>query len=75
MIDNAEADFCPDRRFTALAPDIPLPGDAIEALAKKVGADELAAWWTQKTGLPCGCEERKRLINDAVKILLSWIGR
>jgi hypothetical protein len=51
-------------------PDIPLAGDIIEALAKRLGADRLAKWWEKRTGIPCGCAERKERINRAIARLL-----
>jgi hypothetical protein len=53
-------------------PDIPLAGNVVEALAKRIGADRLAKLWEQWTGLPCGCEERKAKLNAATEKLLKW---
>lgn len=53
-------------------PDIPLAGDVVEALAKRIGADRLARIWEQWTGVPCGCEERKAKLNAATEKLLKW---
>jgi hypothetical protein len=56
----------------AAVPDIPLAGDLVEAIAKRIGADRLARLWEQWTGLPCGCEERKAKLNAATEKLLKW---
>jgi hypothetical protein len=58
-----------------MPPDIPLAGDVVEAIARRIGADRLAAWWEQKTGKPCGCEGRKAALNRATGRLLKWLGR
>lgn len=53
---------------------IPLAGDVVEALAKKLGADRLAKWWESKTGMQCGCAERREKMNRATRTLLNWAG-
>jgi hypothetical protein len=55
-------------------PDIPLAGDVVEAMAKRLGADRLASWWEAMTGLPCGCAERREKLNRATERLLRWFG-
>lgn len=55
-------------------PDIPLAGDVVEAIARRIGADRLARWWERQTGIPCGCEGRKELLNRATGRLLRWAG-
>jgi hypothetical protein len=55
-------------------PDIPLAGDVVEAIAKRIGADRLAKWWEAQTGQPCGCAERKAKLNRATRRLLRWAG-
>jgi hypothetical protein len=54
--------------------DIPLAGDVVAAIAARVGADRLAKWWEAKTGLPCGCEERRGKLNRATESLLRFAG-
>lgn len=56
-------------------PDIPPAGDVVAAIARRIGADRLAAWWQEKTGRPCGCEGRKAALNRATERLLKWLGR
>lgn len=59
---------------TTHGPDIPLAGDVVEAVAKRIGADRLAKWWEAKTGVPCGCAGRKEALNRATATLLRWAG-
>ena len=40
-----------------------LLGDMVESLAEKWGLDKVATAWERATGLPCGCEGRKQLLN------------
>lgn len=48
----------------------PLPlGDMVETVAKTVGADKVAAWWSEWTGKDCGCNGRKQWLNAAG----SWL--
>lgn len=54
--------------------DIPLAGDVVESIAKRIGADRLARWWEKETGIPCGCEARKEALNRASAKLLKWLG-
>lgn len=56
-------------------PDIPLAGDVVEAIARRIGADRLARLWEDWTGKPCGCEERKERLNAATEKLLKWARR
>jgi hypothetical protein len=52
-------------------------GDDVEAVAKVIGADRLAKLYESVTGKPCGCRERRDLLNKlpsvwgAVRALLS----
>lgn len=55
------------------SPDIPLAGDMVEAIARRIGADRLAAWWERQTGRPCGCARRKEYMNKATENLLRWM--
>ena len=59
---------------TATAPDIPLAGDVVESIAKRIGADRLARLWEKWTGVPCGCAERREKLNAASARLLRWVG-
>jgi hypothetical protein len=61
-------------RPDALA-SIPLAGDLVEALAKRIGADRLARLWEQWTGKPCNCSQRKEAMNRASEKLLKWARR
>jgi hypothetical protein len=54
--------------------DIPLAGDVVESIARRIGADRLAAWWAAKTGRPCGCADRQAAMNRATRTLLKWAG-
>lgn len=53
-------------------PDIPLAGDLIESISRRLGADRLAKLWERWTGLPCGCAERKAKLNKATERLIDW---
>jgi hypothetical protein len=64
----------PRPRPVPALPDIPLAGDVVEAIARRIGADRLAAWWEKQTGKPCGCAERKEKLNRATGRLLRWAG-
>lgn len=57
---------------TPRPPDIPLAGDVVEAIARRIGADRLTAWWERQTGMPCGCVDRKETLNRATERLLRW---
>lgn len=73
ILEHAQAGQCPLGKFRVL----PLVGDLVEQLAKKIGADRLAAWWEKKTGRPCGCAERKEKLNHATRALARlarWMG-
>lgn len=54
--------------------NIPLPGDVVETIAKRIGADRLAKLWERWTGMPCGCAERKEKMNRAARRLARWMG-
>jgi hypothetical protein len=54
--------------------DIPLAGDVVEAIAKRLGVDHLARWWESRTGKMCGCPARKEAMNRASEKLLAWAG-
>jgi hypothetical protein len=59
---HAAAGTCPlglHRR----AARIPLPGDIIEFLAKRLGLAALARLWEKRTGRSCGCTRRKEKVN------------
>jgi hypothetical protein len=73
-----DADRASDREGEAVGappPDIPLAGDVVATIARRIGADRLAAWWEGQTGRPCGCEGRKAALNRATERLLRWLGR
>lgn len=54
---------------------IPLAGDMVEKIAKKIGADRLAAWLQRVTGKSCGCAERRAKLNAASAALAKYAGR
>lgn len=74
VIEMAGGEPAPPAPPVRLAPPIPLAGDVVEAIAKRLGADRLAKWWERQTGLDCGCDERRRRLNRATKRLLKWAG-
>jgi hypothetical protein len=53
-------------------PDIPLAGDVVAAMARRLGADRLAKLWERWTGQSCGCAERRAKLNRATERLLRW---
>lgn len=72
-----DADRAPDREGEEVgaSPDIPPAGDVVAAIAKRIGADRLAAWWQRQTGRPCGCKGRQAALNRASERLKKWLGR
>ena len=44
-----------------------LLGDHVEEFLKKVGADKLAAAFEEMFDKDCGCEERKKKLNETHK--------
>lgn len=50
----------------------PLLGDMVEAWAKTVGADRAAKAWEKWTGIPCGCEWRKGVMNKLHERVRKW---
>jgi hypothetical protein len=51
-----------------------LAGDLVEAAAKRLGADRLAKWIEEKTGLPCNCDSRQAALNRLDATLRKWLG-
>ncbi len=47
-------------------------GDEVEAIAKAIGADKLAAAFEELTGWDCGCDARKRLLNKLPGMAKAW---
>lgn len=47
-------------------------GDEVEAIAKAIGADKLAAVIEELTGWNCGCDARKRLLNRLPGFARLW---
>lgn len=41
-------------------------GDVVEDLAHRTGLNKLAELYTDVTGQPCGCEQRKAFLNRLV---------
>jgi hypothetical protein len=54
---------------------IPLAGDLVEALARRIGADRLSKWVEAKTGQPCACEERRQKLNRLDEKLRRFLSR
>jgi hypothetical protein len=48
-------------------------GDWVAVIAKRIGAARLAKWWSEKTGIDCGCEDRQKAMNDACAKLEKWL--
>lgn len=57
---NPEAMPCNE---APVAPQIPLAGDLVESMTRRIGADRLAKWLAAKLGVDCGCEARRIAIN------------
>lgn len=57
------------------AHSIPLAGDLVAALARRIGIDRLSRWVESKTGQPCGCEERRQKLNRLDEKLRMFLGR
>lgn len=49
-------------------------GDHIEAALKAIGGERITKTIENATGKPCGCANRKRIMNDAHKRVLRMIG-
>jgi hypothetical protein len=52
---------------------IPLAGDLVEALARRVGADRLAAYVARKLGQPCNCPARQARLNALDRRFRRWV--
>ncbi len=52
---------------------IPLAGELLESLARKIGADKLARIWSDWTARPCGCSDRRKWLNELSAKLLKLI--
>lgn len=57
------------------APPPALAGDLMAALANRIGADRVAAWWTRIVGKPCHCAERRIWLNRVHLRLRAWLSR
>ncbi len=64
-----------DLPITLATLEIPLAGDLVASIAKRIGADRLAALWERWTGTPCGCESRHAKLNAATERLVRWAER
>jgi len=42
-------------------------GDDIEKVTKKTGVKKAVDWFSDKTGVDCGCEKRKEKLNELFK--------
>jgi hypothetical protein len=54
---------------------IPLAGDLFAALTKRIGADRAVKYVSDKLGVDCHCEERRRKANELdarVRRFLGW---
>jgi len=66
---------CTDPPAAAAAPaGLPLAGDLLEAMARRIGAKRLAELVERRLGLPCGCEERRRKLNELDRLFRKFIG-
>ncbi|MFL6141680.1 MAG: hypothetical protein ACJ72N_07395 [Labedaea sp.] len=57
------------------SPTIPLAGDLFAALTKRIGADRAVKYVSDKLGVDCHCEERRRKANELdakVRRFLGW---
>lgn len=66
---------CPGSEVTAPVTGVPLAGDLVEALARRVGADRAARWIAAKLGSDCGCAARRAMLNRidaAARRFLGW---
>lgn len=54
---------------------LPLAGDVVEVVAKRIGAERFAKWIEAKTGVNCGCASRKEALNRLSEKLLKWAKR
>jgi hypothetical protein len=53
----------------------PLAGDLVAVAMKRLGADRFAQWFAEQVGWEdCGCEERRRRLNEADRKLRRWLG-
>jgi hypothetical protein len=55
-----------------LTTPIPLAGDIVEAVAKRIGAARLAKWIEKHVGVDCGCAGRRDALNRLSEKLLKW---
>ena len=46
-------------------------GDTIEQVTKATGIKKAVDWFSEKTGIDCGCEERKEKLNQLVPYEVS----
>lgn len=53
---------------------IPLAGDLVEGLAKRLGADRAARWVAGKLGVDCGCAERRDALNRIDRLARRFLG-
>lgn len=59
------SDTAPASPAPVSRPDsIPLAGDIVASMSRRIGADRFAAWVAAKLGADCGCEERRRKLNE-----------
>jgi hypothetical protein len=69
---HAVAGDCPLGLHQPSNRGIPLPGDIIEALAKRLGLARLARLWEKRTGRSCGCARRKEWMNGLARRVMRF---
>lgn len=42
-------------------------GDTVEKITRKTGIKKAAKWFSDKTGIDCGCEERRAKLNALIR--------
>lgn len=42
-------------------------GDAVEAVTEATGVKKAVEWFSEKTGVDCGCDKRKERLNNLVR--------
>ena len=83
IIDHAQSGDCPEKRFDEppiqTAPAVPLAGDIVAAMTKKLGADRAAKTLARLVGkADCGCAKRQQRLNDLdrrLRKVLNLTGR
>lgn len=53
---------------------IPLAGDLVAAMTKRMGVDRFTRYVTEKLGVDCGCESRRVKLNELDAKFRKWLG-